>query len=109
MPWKDNRVEHQRLLMTQDYDEGASISELAEVYGISRKTVYKWLERHEQQGIEGLTDVSRRPHQSPHQVSVEMEAAIVAARHRWKWGARKLRIKLCQQYGAIQWPCASTT
>ena len=44
MPWKDNRVEQQRLLMMQDYEEGASISELAEVYGISRKTVYKWLD-----------------------------------------------------------------
>ena len=108
MPWKDNRVEQQRLLMMHDYEEGASISELAEIYGISRKTVYKWLERHEQQGIQGLTDVSRRPHQSPNQVSVEVEAAIVAVRHRWKWGARKLRIKLCQQDETIQWPCIST-
>jgi len=108
MPWKDIRVEQQRLLMTHDYEEGASISELAEIYGISRKTVYKWLDRHEEQGVAGLADVSRRPHQSPNQVSAEMEAAIIEARQRWKWGPRKLRIKLCQQDEARHWPCVST-
>src|SRR6266851_5247304 len=108
MPWKDIRVEQQRLLMVQDHEEGASISELAEIYDISRKTVYKWLERHEEQGVTGLADVSRRPHESPKQVSEAVEAAIVEARQRWRWGPRKLRIKLCQQDEARQWPCVST-
>jgi putative transposase len=94
--------------MVQDHEEGASISELAEIHGISRKTVYKWLERHEAQGVTGLMDVSRRPHESPNQVSEETEAAIVEARRRWKWGPRKLRIKLCQQDEDRQWPCVST-
>ena len=81
MPWKDLRVEQQRLLMIQDHEEGASISELAEIYGISRKTVYKWLERHEDRGVAGLADASRRPHESPNQVSAEVEAAIVENVH----------------------------
>ena len=58
-------MEEQRLSVVQEYGEGASISELAEVYGVCRKTIYKWLERHEQQGWEGLRDRSRRPHHSP--------------------------------------------
>jgi transposase InsO family protein len=94
--------------MIQDHEEGASISELAEIYGISRKTVYKWLERHEDRGVAGLADGSRRPHESPNQVSAEVEAAIVEARHGWKWGPRKLRVKLCQQEGDRQWPSIST-
>src|SRR5437762_13260892 len=97
MPWQEIRVEEQRLSMVQDHEEGISISELAEIYGVSRKTVYKWLGRHEEHGLEGLNDVSRRPHHSPHQVTAEMEAAIVAARHRWRWGPGKLRVKLSQQ------------
>ena len=101
-------MDRQRLLMVQDYEEGASISELAGIYGISRKTIYKWLDRHEQQGVAGLADVSRRPHESPNQVSVEVERAIVEARHRWKWGPRKLRVKLCQQDEDRQWPSVST-
>jgi transposase len=38
MPWQEIRVEEQRLLMVQDHQEGMSISELAEIYSISRKS-----------------------------------------------------------------------
>jgi transposase InsO family protein len=108
MPWKELRVEQQRLLVVQDYEEGASVSALAEVYEVSRKTIYKWLERYEQTGVAGLVDLSRRPHESPRQVNAEVEAAIIEARHRWKWGPRKLRVKLCQQDQTLQWPSVST-
>lgn len=108
MPWKELRVEEQRLLVVREHDEGTSISELAETLGVARKTIYKWLERYELQGLEGLKDLSRRPHESPTQVSEEVSAAIVAARLRWKWGPRKLRVKLCQQDSERQWPSVST-
>jgi len=58
MPWQEIRVEEQRAVMVRDHDEGMSISELAEIYGVSRKTVYKWLDRHDEQGLVGLNDVS---------------------------------------------------
>jgi transposase InsO family protein len=101
-------VEEQRLNAIQEHDEGESISVLAETLGVSRKTIYKWVERYEQQGVAGLSDLSRRPHQSPKQVSEEVERAIVAARLRWRWGPRKLRVKLCQQDNDRQWPAVST-
>jgi putative transposase len=108
MPWKEIRMEEQRLLAVLDHEEGASITELAEIHGVSRKTIYKWLERHEQQGLAGLKDLSRRPHHSPKQVSAEVEAAIIEARRRWKWGPRKLLVKLCQQDQERQWPSVSS-
>ncbi len=101
-------MEQLRLLLIQDHEEGASISELAGIYAVSRKTIYKWLERHEEQGVAGLADRSRRPHESPHQVSAAVEQAIVEARQRWKWGPRKLRVKLCERDGSRQWPSVST-
>jgi putative transposase len=108
MPWQENRVEEQRLTVVKDREDGLSISELAEINGVSRKTIYKWLERYEGQGLEGLSDRSRRPHDSPSQVSAEVESAIVAARQRWKWGPGKLRVKLLQQDSTQQWPAVST-
>jgi len=108
MPWKEVRVEEQRLLTVQGYGEGMSISELAELHGVARKTIYKWLERYAEYGPQGLADQSRRPHHSPRQVSAEVEAAILAARQRWKWGPRKLRVKLGEQDAAQQWPAVST-
>lgn len=108
MPWKEIRVEEQRRLVVQDHEEGVSISELAEIYGVSRKTIYKWLERYDEQGMAGLSDLSRRPLHSPSQVSAGVEAAIVEARQRWKWGPGKLRVKLCEQDNSRQWPAVST-
>lgn len=97
-----------RVQLIQDHEEGHSISELAERYEISRKTVYKWLERHEAEGVEGLANRSRTPLHSPSRVSEEMTAQIIAARQRWKWGPRKLRVKLAAAQPDLEWPAVST-
>jgi len=75
---------------------------------VSRKTVSKWLKRYDEQGMVGLNELNLRPHHPPNQVTAEVEAAIIAARHRWNWGPGKLRIKLCQQDSQVQWPAVST-
>ena len=41
---------------------GDTISNICKRYGVSRKTYYKWNNRYKQKGIEGLLDVSKRPH-----------------------------------------------
>lgn len=98
----------QRVQVIHDYKEGESIAGLAEIYGISRKTIYKWLKRHEAEGVAGLADRSRRPQHCPSRLSDEMIAQIVAARQRWKWGPRKLRVKLATAHPHIAWPAEST-
>ena len=57
--------------------------------------------------MEELSDLSRRPHHSPSQVSAEVEAATVAA-PAMEWGPGKLRVKLIQQESRQQWPAIST-
>ena len=98
----------QRVEVIEEYKEGESVTTLAEVYGVSRKTIYKWIERHEENGAAGLADRSRKPHHSPTQLSKETVAAIIAARQRWKWGPHKLRIKLVAAQPEIVWPVEST-
>lgn len=97
-----------RVRMIQEHAEGHSITALAEMYAVSRKTIYKWLERHEEEGAAGLADRSRAPRDSPHQVSAEMVDLIIAARHRWGWGPYKLRIKMREQHPRLLVPAAST-
>ena len=36
--------------------------DLAAKFGVSRKTVYKWLDRYKERGLAGLVDESRRGH-----------------------------------------------
>lgn len=75
--------------------EGRNVTQLAARFGISRKTAYKWLERFQSQGVEGLADRSRRPHASPRRTRAQIETAIMVLRERHPaWGARKLRARL---------------
>ena len=97
-----------RVRLIQEYDEGESIAGLSEIYDVSRKTIYKWLTRHAEAGEAGLADRSRAPQHSPHKVSDEVIAQIIEARHRWKWGPRKLRVKLVAAHPKIAWPAEST-
>ena len=78
MPWKEERTMDLRVRLIQEYNEGESITALAEQYGVSRKTIYKWLDRHETGGAAGLADRSRAPHHSPTQLSQEVVQAINA-------------------------------
>lgn len=108
MPWKEQRTVDQRVRMIEEYRQGESIAALAEVYQVSRKTIYKWVERYEEQGVAGLMDQSRKPQHSPHQVSEEVIQQILEARQKWHWGPRKLRVKLVQAKPNIAWPAEST-
>jgi uncharacterized protein (TIGR03437 family) len=47
MPWKENKTVDLQPQLIQDYNEGESIAGLAEISSVLRKTIYKWLERHD--------------------------------------------------------------
>jgi transposase InsO family protein len=98
----------QRVQLIRDHEDGHSVSELADLYEVSRKTVYKWLEREASEGVAGLADRGRTPLHCPTRVSEEIAAHIIAARQRWKWGPRKLRAKLAMEQPGVAWPAAST-
>lgn len=97
-----------RVELIGEYEAGESITALSESYGVSRKTIYKWLERHSGEGVAGLQDRSRAPHTSPQRLSGEMIARIVEARQRWGWGPRKLLVKLAAAAPDQPLPSAST-
>ncbi len=76
--------------LIQEYEEGESLTALAQLYGVARKTVYRWLGRYDAAGVAGLADRSGVPKQFLGRVSEEMVALIVAARHRWHLGAAQV-------------------
>lgn len=110
MPWREMSPMEQRLEFVREYEtELFTMTELATQYGISRKTAYKWLERHEADGAEGLRDHSRRPHQSPHATDPELiEALLVVRRRHPRWGAKKLLAIAARRDPEADWPSRST-
>lgn len=92
MPWSETSTMDQKTQFIADYlRKVLSITELCELYGISRKTGYKWIDRYIQNGPAGLEEYSRRPHQTPNQTAPEIVEALLGIRQRHPtWGAKKL-------------------
>lgn len=110
MPWKELSPMEQKKFLIDDYIHGDfTITELAERYGVSRKTTYKWVKRFEEQGRDGLVDRSRRPSTSPTRTPDETTEAILLLRKRHPlWGAKKLVWILERRHPEIDWPSRST-
>jgi len=88
---------------------GKSKVELSEAYGVSRKTVYKWLARFEQDGRAGLADQNQAPHSSPQAIDEKTAAEIIAERQKYPtYGARKIRLRLQRSQPQRRWPAASS-
>jgi putative transposase len=92
MPWSQTSPMDQKTRFIADYlREVLSITELCALYGVSRKTGYKWIDRYLRQGPAGLEDRSRRPLSSTNRTAVEIEQALLDVRRRHpSWGAKKL-------------------
>ena len=109
MPWKEVSIMSQRLeFVTLASGEDANIRHLCRCYGLSSATAYKWLQRFQSAGVNGLADRSRRPHHSPTRSPAEMEETIINLRRKHPaWGGRKLRDRLLAlNYSAV--PSSST-
>jgi putative transposase len=89
--------------------ESWSMSDLCEMFGVSRKTGYKWLRRYGEIGVDGLRELPRAPHRHPNAVALEIEAAIVALKQqRPRRGPKKLLALLQRQQPEQCWPVRST-
>ena len=61
MPWKECSVMEERLRFVARLLDGEAMTDLCREFGISRKTGYKLFDRYKEDGLEALTDRSRRP------------------------------------------------
>ena len=67
MPWSQTSPMDQKTQFIADYlREVLSVTELCDLYGVSRKTACKWIDRYLTQGPAGLEDRSRRPRGRTH-------------------------------------------
>jgi putative transposase len=110
MTWKETVSVVRRLkfvklaLMAQQ-----SMARLCRLFGISRKSGYKWKARFLQEGRRGLEDRTRRPHRSPTRTSCRWLTRIRRLRRKHRsWGSRKLASRLRKKYPGQRAPSART-
>ena len=111
MSWKEVNPMQQKVLFIADYlRQVASLSELCRQYGISRKTGYKWIQRFDEQGADGLNEQSRQPVHYPTQTPYPIQQAIIELRQQFQItpGAKKLQVLLARRYPNEVIPSTST-
>jgi len=111
LPWKDTGPMEERMKFISLYQEQEySVSALSRYFGVSRKTAYKWIKRYSQEGIAGLSELSRAPRYQARRTRSEIEAAIVtrAGSCKAKRGPKKLRRLLELEHPEVAWPAVST-
>jgi len=110
MTWKETCAMDEKMKLISDYLSGEyTITELSEIYNLSRKTVYKWTDRYERQGPAGLLNLAKAPFTHPNATPPEMINYLVALKSRHiYWGPRKLVAWLEDKYPDKRWPAIST-
>jgi transposase-like protein len=93
--WEYRVVEQRYDAVMEVVRDGRTVTEVAERWGVSRQSVYAWMDRYAAGGLEGLADRSHRPHSCPHQIPVAVEVRICELRRRHpEWGPRRLHHEL---------------
>jgi transposase-like protein len=88
-------VTEQRYRVVLEVQAGVPVIEVAEQFGVSRQAVHRWVRWYRDEGLDGLSDRSHRPHAHPAQTSLEVEAAICELRRNHpRWGQRRLQFEL---------------
>jgi putative transposase len=92
MPWNETDAMDQRSKFVMAYlSDRFEMAELCRLFGVSRPTGYKWVERHRAEGIVGLKERSRAARHCPHRMPPEVAQWLLAERRAHpQWGPRKL-------------------
>ena len=100
MPWKEKTMINERTeFALRSLQADVNFTQLCAEYGISRRTGYKWKQRFLEDGASAMADQSRRPANSPNQLS-ELEVCRITRLHeRHKhWGPKKIHKLYSDRY-----------
>lgn len=86
-----------------------TITDICKDFRISRTLGYRYLDRFEQFGMQGLEDIPSTPHPSPKKTAKDIEDMIIAFRKEHpRYGPKKILSKLTEFSPGIKWPAEST-
>lgn len=110
MPWKEMSIMEQKEEFIILWKTGRyTVTDLAEMFFISRPTAYKYIERYKSYGLPGLLELSRAPRSVPNKTPDHIEQAIGELREQFpRWGAAKLLVLLEARYPYFTLPKEST-
>ena len=104
----DQRVRFIAAVAEAEESHGESFAAVCRRFGISRRIGYKWVERYDVGGVDGLKDRPRAPHRCPHRTADEARDALIELRKEFPtWGPKKLRDVLLSRRPELHLPAPS--
>lgn len=110
MAWRETTEMEQKIELINEWRSGAyTISELSREFGVSRPTVYKYIQRYQIDGLKGLEEKNRAHSLHPARISSEIENAIIDLRTKHpRWGGKKIWKVLEKKNIVAEVPSVST-
>lgn len=110
MSWKETCAVDERMRFVLAVEAGEeSFAATCRRYGVSRQTGYKWFDRYQSDGLDGLLDHSRAPLHHPQMIPPEIaERCLEVRRAHPTWGPAKVLAFLKRNEPRTNWPAAST-
>jgi hypothetical protein len=85
------RMAKRRLAILRHAEEiTGNVALTCRYYGISRQCFYKWRQRYDQHGLDGLRDRARRPRVCPNQAGTEVVGKIIYLHQHYHFGPAKI-------------------
>ena len=85
-----------RLRILQEAAAAANVARVCRRFGLSRKSFYKWKQRHAAHGDAGLSDRPHAPHRSPRATAPEVVSKILYLRQHYHFGAGRIAAYLAR-------------
>lgn len=110
MPWNETNAMEQRIQLIRDWLKRThTVVELSAMYGISRKSAYKWIDRYQREGPDWVLDRSHEARVIANKTPLAVEQALMQMRAQHPtWGARKLLHQVGLQRPLMKLPHEST-
>ena len=83
-----------RRLIVRACRNGKKVNDIADMFNVSRWTVWRWTKRAHHRGRESFKDKSRRPHTIHRKVTPSTEEAIIFLRDSFSWGTQRIKENL---------------
>lgn len=94
----ERRARHRLAVLSHAEEVSESVAATCRYFGISRQVFYRWKNRYEEQGLDGLKDRSSRPHYSPRTTEVDLVSKIIHLRTTYHFGPQKIAMYLARYH-----------
>lgn len=109
MPWSEQSKMDIRYAAIKEYMIGRySLQEVADCYGISRQTLYKWIKRFHEGGLSNLEDRSSRPVHLANATDPKLVKIILDLNEEKGWLGRKIHGVIDREHPEFEIPSITT-